>query len=147
MLACLTGILSVSLVGEQRFACCFYTIPFTRLPVGENPIEAKIPIFMWTDAVVRGAEMTALKDGLKGADKLEKPIKFILNYAGNCIVNQHSDINRTLEILGDESKCEMLVVIDNHMTSTAKCADIYRIVLLRSKRISAWTVPQAIWAM
>ena len=123
MLACLTGNVGIN-GGNSGSREGFYTIPFTRLPVGENPIKAKIPIFMWTDAVVRGAEMTALKDGLKGADKLEKPIKFILNYAGNCIVNQHSDINRTLEILGDESKCEMLVVIDNHMTSTAKCADI-----------------------
>ncbi len=123
MLACLTGNVGIS-GGNSGSREGFYTIPFVRLPAGKNPIEAKIPIFMWTDAVTRGSEMTALKDGLKGAEKLNQNIKFIMNYAGNCIINQHSDINRTHEILQDESKLEMLVVIDNHMTSTAKYADI-----------------------
>ncbi|PJG84386.1 DmsA/YnfE/YnfF family dimethyl sulfoxide reductase [Conservatibacter flavescens] len=123
MLACLTGNVGIS-GGNSGSREGFYTIPFVRLPAMDNPIKAKIPIFMWTDAVTRGTEMTALKDGLKGAEKLNKNIKFILNYAGNCIINQHSDINRTLDILSDESQLEMLVVIDNHMTSTAKCADI-----------------------
>lgn len=123
MLACLTGNVGIS-GGNSGSREGFYTIPFVRLPAGKNPIDAKIPIFMWTDAVTRGSEMTALKDGLKGAEKLNQNIKFIMNYAGNCIINQHSDINRTHEILQDESKLEMLVVIDNHMTSTAKYADI-----------------------
>ncbi|VFS87134.1 Dimethyl sulfoxide reductase DmsA precursor [Kluyvera cryocrescens] len=39
--------------------------------------------------------------------------KFFWNYAGNTIINQHSDINKTHEILQDESKCEMIVVIEN----------------------------------
>ena len=51
-------------------------------------------------------------------------VEFIWNYAGNTIINQHSDINKTHEILQDESKCEMIVVIDNFMTSSAKYADI-----------------------
>ncbi len=40
------------------------------------------------------------------------------------LINQHSDINKTHEILQDEAKCEMIVVIDNFMTSSAKYADI-----------------------
>ncbi|HAV8854172.1 TPA: molybdopterin-dependent oxidoreductase, partial [Escherichia coli] len=44
----------------------------------------------------------------------------IWNYAGNTLVNQHSDINKTHEILQGESKCEMIVVIENFMTSSAK---------------------------
>lgn len=48
----------------------------------------------------------------------------IWNYAGNTIINQHSDINKTHDILQDESKCETIVVIDNFMTSSAKYADI-----------------------
>ncbi|EFC4492712.1 molybdopterin-dependent oxidoreductase [Escherichia coli] len=48
----------------------------------------------------------------------------IWNYAGNTLVNQHSDINKTHEILQDESKCEMIVIIENFMTSSAKYADI-----------------------
>ncbi len=60
----------------------------------------------------------------RGKDKLDVPIKMVWNYAGNCLVNQHSEINRTHDILQDESKCEMIVVIDNHLTSSAKYADI-----------------------
>ncbi len=68
--------------------------------------------------------MTALRDGVQGKDKLDVPIKFMWNYAGNCITNQHSDINRTHEILQDDKKCEMIVVIENFMTDSAKYADI-----------------------
>ncbi|VUC81322.1 anaerobic dimethyl sulfoxide reductase subunit A subunit [Raoultella terrigena] len=68
--------------------------------------------------------MTALRDGVRGKDKLDVPIKFLWNYAGNTIINQHSDINRTHEILQDDSRCETIVVIDNFMTSSAKYADI-----------------------
>lgn len=71
-----------------------------------------------------GAEMTATRDGVRGKEKLDVPIKFIWNYAGNTIINQHSDINKTHEILQDESKCETIVVIENFMTSSAKYADI-----------------------
>ncbi|EGU94766.1 putative dimethyl sulfoxide reductase chain YnfF [Escherichia coli MS 79-10] len=47
-------------------------------------------------------------------------MEFIWNYAGNTLVNQHSDINKTHEILQDESKCEMIVIIENFMTSSDK---------------------------
>lgn len=100
------------------------SIPFVRFPTLQNPIETSIPMFLWTDAITRGPEMTAIKDGIRGKDKLDVPIKFIWNYAGNCIINQHSDINRTHTILQDDKACEMIVVVDNHMTSSAKYADI-----------------------
>lgn len=100
------------------------SIPFVRFPTLTNPIEASIPMFLWTDAIVRGPEMTATEDGIRGKEKLDVPIKFIWNYAGNCIINQHSDINRTHTILQDDTACEMIVVVDNHMTSSAKYADI-----------------------
>jgi anaerobic dimethyl sulfoxide reductase subunit A len=100
------------------------SIPFVRFPTLQNPIETSIPMFLWTDAITRGPEMTAIKDGIRGKDKLDVPIKFIWNYAGNCIINQHSDINRTHTILQDDKTCEMIVVVDNHMTSSAKYADI-----------------------
>ncbi len=64
--------------------------------------------------------MTATRDGVRGKEKLAVPIKFLWNYAGNTIINQHSDINKTHDILQDESKCEMVVVIENFMTSSAK---------------------------
>ena len=89
-----------------------------------NPVKTAISCFSWTDAIVRGPEMTATRDGVRGKEKLDVPIKFLWNYTGNTIINQHSDINKTHEILQDESKCEMIVVIENFMTSSAKYADI-----------------------
>ncbi|MBZ7057575.1 molybdopterin-dependent oxidoreductase [Klebsiella quasipneumoniae] len=101
-----------------------YTITIERLPVLENPVKTAISCFTWTDAIARGPEMTATRDGVRGKEKLDVPIKFLWNYAGNTLINQHSDINKTHEILLDESKCETIVVIDNFMTSSAKYADL-----------------------
>ncbi|WP_424210645.1 DMSO/selenate family reductase complex A subunit [Streptomyces sp. BI20] len=92
--------------------------------VTENPVKTAIPFFLWTDAVERGPELTALRDGIRGKDKLDVPIKMIWQYAGNALTNQHSDINRTVKLLEDDSKCEMIVVIDNQMTVSARYADI-----------------------
>lgn len=123
MLALLTGNLGIN-GGGSGAREGGYEIPFVRFPTLENPIKASIPMFLWTDAIVRGPEMTATRDGIEGKDKLDVPIKFIWNYASNCLINQHADINRTHQILQDEKACEMIVVIDNHMTSSAKYADI-----------------------
>ena len=101
-----------------------YRIPFASFPTLQNPIETSISVFLWTDAIYRATEMTALADGVKGKDKLDVPIKFIWNYAGNCLVNQHSDHKKTAAVLEDDSMCEMIVVVDNHMTSSARFADI-----------------------
>ena len=101
-----------------------YTYPVPLLPIPENKVKATIPCFLWTDAVTRGPEMTALADGIKGAEKLKNPIKFIWNYASNALINQHSDIKKTKEILEDESQCEFILVIDTHLTPSAKFADI-----------------------
>ncbi|MEF2144036.1 MAG: DMSO/selenate family reductase complex A subunit [Desulfovibrionaceae bacterium] len=100
-----------------------YGVPFAPFPVLDNPVSTSISCFMWTDAIDRGLEMSATRDGVQGRDKLVAPIKFIWNYAGNCLVNQHSDANRTSQILADDSKCETIVVIDNFMTPSAKFAD------------------------
>ena len=123
MLAILTGNVGIN-GGNSGAREGSYSLPFERMPTLENPVETSISMFMWTDAIERGPEMTALRDGVRGKDKLDVPIKMIWNYAGNCLINQHSDINRTHEILQDEKKCEMIVVIDCHMTSSAKYADI-----------------------
>ena len=123
MLSILTG--NVGIAGGGTGAREGNTsIPFVRFPIPENPVKTSISFFLWTDAIFRGTEMTAKADGVRGKDKLDVPIKFIWNYAGNSMVNQHSDINRTHEILQDDKACEMIVVIDNHMTSSAKYADI-----------------------
>ncbi|MEZ2575206.1 selenate/tellurate reductase subunit YnfE [Buttiauxella ferragutiae] len=123
MLPILTGNVGIS-GGNSGARESTYTITIERMPVLTNPVKTQISCFSWTDAIVRGPEMTAKRDGVRGKDKLDVPIKFIWNYAGNTITNQHSDINKTHDILQDDSKCEMIVVIENFMTSSAKYADI-----------------------
>ena len=122
MLPILTGNIGVQ-GGNTGARESGYGVPFAKFPVLSNPVKTSISCFMWTDAIERGTEMTDIRDGVQGRQKLEAPIKFIWNYAGNCLVNQHSDCNRTSEILADESKCETIVVVDNFMTSSAKFAD------------------------
>ncbi len=123
MLPILTGNVGIN-GGNSGARESTYTITIERMPLPENPVKTQISCFSWTDAIARGPEMTALRDGVRGKDKLDVPIKFIWNYAGNTIINQHSDINKTHDILQDESQCETIVVIDNFMTSSAKYADI-----------------------
>jgi anaerobic dimethyl sulfoxide reductase subunit A len=123
MLAILTGNVGIS-GGNTGGREGGYSVPFSSFPTLENPVKTSISFFLWTDAIERGPEMTALRDGVRGKDQLDVPIKFIWNYAGNAMINQHSDANRTAKILQDETKCEMIVVIENHMTASAKFADI-----------------------
>lgn len=89
----------------------------------ENPIKKSISVFSWTDAVDHGEKMTALHDGVREADKLDVPIKMIWQYGGNALTNQHADINRTVDLLRDESKCELIVVNDIQMCVSARYAD------------------------
>ena len=99
-----------------------YKVPY--LPMGENKVKIKIPVYAWTDAILNPETITAKTHDLKGADKLNVGIKMMVNQAGNVLANQHGQLKRTREILSDESLCEFIVVIDNHMTATAKFADI-----------------------
>lgn len=34
------------------------SFPAVYLPIGKNPVKATIPVYMWTDAILRGPEMT-----------------------------------------------------------------------------------------
>lgn len=92
-------------------------------PAIPNPYPLRIPVFLWTDAITRGSRMTEL-DGVQGTGAEMTEIKMILNLAGNTLINQHSDINRTAEILRDTSRCELIVCSDLFMTASAKFADI-----------------------
>lgn len=101
-----------------------YGIPFPGIPMGKNPVTASIPCFLWTKAINDPENFTDLGDGLQGKQRLETPIKFLWSFASNTLVNQHSDIGTTHRILVDESRCEMIVLIDNVMTASARYADI-----------------------
>ena len=91
-----------------------YGVP--SLPTGTNPVTTSIPCYLWTDAILNPEKMTATTMGVKGVDKLKTGIKLFINQAGNALLNQHGDINRTRKILADEALCETIVVIENHMT-------------------------------
>ncbi len=92
------------------------------LPAGENSIRARIPVFLWTDAIVRGTEMTEA-DGVRNGP-LPSNIKFIFNLASNILINQHADINKTAAILKDESLVSFIVVSDQFLTPSARFADV-----------------------
>ncbi len=109
---------------------------WTVFHTGENPVKAAIPVFLWTEAVLRGKEMTAA-DGVIGAPRLETDIKLIYAVATNCLINQHANVNRSAEILRDESKVEFLVVQDNFLTPTARFADI---ILPACTQFETWGV-------
>lgn len=123
LLAILTG--NIGLPGtnsgarERLFAPC---VPDDF--VGENPVKTAIPAFSWSCAVSDATNMTGDNAGVRGADGLDVPVKLIINHAGNALTNQHADINRTHEILADESLCEFIVGVDVVMTDSMRYADI-----------------------
>ena len=123
MLAILTGNVGVQ-GGNSGDREGPFGIDFPGIPMGENPVKTSIPCFMWSKAIEDPQNLTALNSGLLGKDHLETPIKFLWSFASNILMNQHSDLNRTKKILGDENRCEMIVVIDNMMTASARYADI-----------------------
>ncbi|MGL6260881.1 DMSO/selenate family reductase complex A subunit [Vibrio sp. WXL210] len=98
--------------------------PAPRLPVGTNPITTRVTFFNWVDAIWRHEMMTDKTAGLLGGDKLHNPIKLIISCASNVLMNQHAQLKRQAEIIGDESLCEFIVVVDNHMTASARYADL-----------------------
>jgi len=122
ILAAMTGNVGVS-GGGPGLRVGGYGLYMGTMPAGNNGVKASIPCFTWSEAVERGHEMTKT-DGIRGVDRLPSDIKMIWNYAGNALINQHSDINGTAKILADEKKCEFILVHDVFMTSSAKFADI-----------------------
>ncbi|MDR2826354.1 MAG: molybdopterin-dependent oxidoreductase [Deltaproteobacteria bacterium] len=122
-LAAITGNMGIRGGGNGDYDR-YYQTGTPRFPAGDNAVKARFPVFLWLKAVEDGKNLTAVNDGVTGADKYPTDIKFIWNYAGNAIINQHSDITNTQKVLSDDSKCEMIVVMDTHMTSSARWADI-----------------------
>ena len=98
--------------------------PFwNAFPVGGNPIRDRIPVFLWTEAVLHGKDM-GKEYGVKGVEKLDNDIKLIWAVASNALINQHADVNRTAKILQDESKVEFIAVQDNFLTASGRFADL-----------------------
>ena len=128
LLACMTGNVGIS-GGWASGTADWVEHKNPSWPKLSNRYNRQIPVYLWTDAVLHGHTMNQL-DGVQWIDGSEEPvtlesdIKMILNLAGNCLINQHGDINRTAELPRDESKCEFIVVSDLFMTASAKFADI-----------------------
>jgi anaerobic dimethyl sulfoxide reductase subunit A len=127
-------------------------------PVGENPVGAAIPCFLWTEAVLRGRELggadgvlfdgpdgeegsasaaAAVRGRRGGSRRLDSDIKLIWAVASNALVNQHANINRTARILADESRVEFIAVQDHFLTPTARFADL---VLPAATQFETWGV-------
>ncbi len=98
--------------------------PFWNIfPTGRNPVRATIPVFLWTEAILRGKQMGPA-EGVRGAEKLDNNVKLIWCVASNILINQHADTNRSARILADESLVEFIAVQDQFMTPSARYADL-----------------------
>lgn len=144
LLACVTGNVGISGGGTGAREGA-QALPFVR-PFNTgltNPSNKIISVFSWLDAIEHGPEMDTFNAGVceKVAPgvrankvpvdengeptniKLDVPIKMVWQYSGNSLVNQTGDNNRSVEILQDESKCELIVVCDIQYTVSARYAD------------------------
>ncbi|MBU3100631.1 MULTISPECIES: DMSO/selenate family reductase complex A subunit [Clostridium] len=123
MLCCLTGNVGIS-GGSAGDNICPPMHKMPSIPEPTNPYSGTIPNFLWTKAIEHGTELKPVEDGLKGVERLESNIKMVVNLAGNTLINQHSNINDTIRILKDTSKCEFIVTSDIFMTSSARYSDL-----------------------
>lgn len=136
-LAAITGNIGIpggwaSGLGNQEGGEPFWSV----FPEGENPVSVRIPVYLWTEAIIRGKEMGP-DDGLTGGGRLDNNVKLIWAVASNILINQHGNINRTTGILGDEKLVEFIVVQDNFLTPTARFADM---VLPACTQFETWGV-------
>ena len=126
-LAALTGNIGIPGGSAGTFPITPRFVPVGGFPGNQNPLPLAISTFTWTDAILRGTEMGAA-DGVmglpEGQETLPYNIKFIYNNGGNALINQHADINKTIDILKDESLVEFIVTHEQFMTSSAMFSDI-----------------------
>jgi len=104
-----------------KFGASKGKIPLGTFPVSPNPVNKKITPMLWTDAA-RGPGRSEWNDGEVNA--LRHGIKLIMSFAGNCLINQHMDVNRTRDLLQDRSKIEFICAADNFMAQSVRYADI-----------------------
>lgn len=64
MLPILTGNVGIN-GGNSGARESTYLITIELMPVLTNPVKTSISVFTWTDAIRRGPEMTALRDGVR----------------------------------------------------------------------------------
>ena len=128
----------------------------TRVSAGENHVPFRIPAYRFLDAIENGEALGA-REGVRGlpeadsqderatdsvqhqdhAAHLPCSIKAIICLGGNCLTNQHGDVNRAHRVLGDPSKCEFILNVDVEFTDSARYADIVLPDLFRMEQESA----------
>lgn len=122
-LTCLTGNVGVP-GGGAAGAGIALEEPGLRFPLGDNPYPGVISCFLWTKAIEDGPSITRQTDRIQGVERLDVGIKMLFNLAGNTLINQHSDVNHTIELLKDTEKCQFIVCSDVFLTPSARFADI-----------------------
>ncbi|MGO3797530.1 MAG: molybdopterin-dependent oxidoreductase, partial [Pauljensenia sp.] len=145
LLACATGNIGVpggGTGGREGAQALPFTSPFNTALTNTGS-DKIISVFSWLDAIDHGEQMDTFnagvcekvapgvrankvpvdEDGNPTNTQLDVPIKMVWQYGGNSVVNQTGDNNRSVEILQDESKCELIVVCDIQYTTSARYAD------------------------
>ncbi len=74
MLSVLTGNVGIN-GGNSGVREGSWDLGVERLPMLTTLLN-QISVFTWTDAIDHGKEMTATRDGVRGKEKLDVPIKF-----------------------------------------------------------------------
>lgn len=128
----------------------------TRVSAGRNAVPFRIPAYRFLDAIENGEALGA-REGVRGlpeadsrsgratdsvqhqdsAAHLPCSIKATICHGGNCLTNQHGDVNRAHRVLGDPSKCEFILNIEIEFTDSARYADIVLPDLFRMEQESA----------
>ena len=128
----------------------------TQVSAGENPVPFRIPAYRFLDAIENG-ETLGTREGVRGLPEADSQderatdcvqhqdrtahlpcsIKAIICHGGNCLTNQHGDVNRAHRVLGDPSKCEFILNVDVEFTDSARYADIALPDLFRMEQESA----------
>lgn len=97
--------------------------PQPELSPFENPYPTTIPAFQWWRTLEQPQTLTKER-GLKGAEQLDGPVRYIFSIASGMMVNQHSDIHNTLRILQQTDSVRTIVLTDLFMTPSARNADL-----------------------
>lgn len=128
----------------------------TRVSAGQNAVPFRIPAYRFLDAIENGEALGA-REGVRGlpeadsrsgratdsvqhqdsAAHLPCSIKATICHGGNCLTNQHGDVNRAHRVLGDPSKCEFILNVDVEFADSARYADIVLPDLFRMEQESA----------
>lgn len=111
----------------------------TRVSASQNAVPFRIPAYRFLDAIENGEALGA-REGVRGLPEgqhLPSSIKAIICHGGNCLTNQHGDVNRAHRVLGDPTKCEFILNVDVELTDSARYADIVLPDLFRMEQESA----------